>query len=298
LQTLHFTFLQFEMQIGGGTLSDLFSADHRGKAVAIYSVAPLLGPVLGPITGGLISQYASWRWAFYAASLLDVVVQLLGLVFLEETFAPVLLRRKEARLHMIEPLTPSQAIRQVQGRLSANLGRAIRLLLTQPIVQVLALYNAFLYGIIFILYATFPNLWTDVYHQSVTTSGLHYISLAIGTAFASEVCTHINDRIFAHLKSKNGGTTRPEFRVPIMIPATVLLSVGLFWYGWSAKFKLFWIMADIGSALFMAGAVVCGICVNAYIIDTYGTFSASALAAVAILRCLAAFSFPLFAPYV
>lgn len=144
----------------------------------------------------------------------------------------------------------------------------------------------------------FPNLWTDKYHQSVSIAGLHYISLAVGTAFASEVCTHINDRIFASLKKKHHGTTLPEFRVPMMAPATVLLATGLFWYGWSAQHKLAWIMPDIGSAFFMAGAVVCGICVNAYIIDTYGKFSASALAAVAILRSLAAFSFPLIAPYV
>jgi MFS family permease len=288
----------YGLKIGGGTLSDLFTAEERGKAVAIYSIAPLLGPVLGPVMGGLISQHASWRWAFYAASLLDAVVQLLGLVFLEETYAPVLLRRKQEGLHKTPAVKPSQALRQVRGRLSSNLGRAARLFLTQPIVQVLALYNAFLYGIIFILYATFPSLWTDVYHQSVSISGLHYISLAVGTAFASEVCTHINDRIFASLKQKHRGTTLPEFRVPMMGPATILLSAGLFWYGWSAEHKLFWLMPDIGSAMFMSGAVVCGICVNAYIIDMYKEFSASALAPVAILRCLAAFSFPLFAPYV
>ncbi|KAM5464811.1 hypothetical protein MauCBS54593_006904 [Microsporum audouinii] len=284
--------------IGGGTLSDLFTADDRGKAVAIYSLAPLVGPVLGPIMGGLIAQHAHWSWVFYSASILDAVVQLLGILFLEETYAPVLLRRKQARLQITPAVTMVQAIRQVRDRLSANLGRAIRLLLTQPIVQVLALYNAFLYGIIFILYATFPELWTEIYHQSTSIAGLHYISMAVGTAFASEVCTHINDRIFASLKKKNGGTTKPEFRIPIMAPATVLLSVGLFWYGWSAQKKLHWIMPDIGSAFFMAGAVVCGICVNAYIIDTYGKYSASALAAVAILRSLAAFAFPLFAPYV
>jgi MFS family permease len=39
------------IQIGGGVLGDCWRSDERGKAVAIFSLAPLLGPVIGPITG-------------------------------------------------------------------------------------------------------------------------------------------------------------------------------------------------------------------------------------------------------
>jgi CCR4-NOT transcription complex subunit 1 len=42
-------------------------------------------------------------------------------------------------------------------------------------------------------------------------------------------------------------------------------------------------MPDIGSGLFFVGAVVCGISTNTYIVDMYGKFSASALAAVGTL---------------
>jgi MFS family permease len=40
------------MQIGGGVLGDIWNVEERGKASAIYSLAPLLGPVLGPVCGG------------------------------------------------------------------------------------------------------------------------------------------------------------------------------------------------------------------------------------------------------
>lgn len=33
------------LAIGGGVLSDLFNAEQRGRAISIYSLAPLLGPV-------------------------------------------------------------------------------------------------------------------------------------------------------------------------------------------------------------------------------------------------------------
>jgi MFS family permease len=288
------------VQIGGGTLGDLFDAKERGKAVALYSIVVLVGPVLGPVVGGLVSQHFGWRWTFYAASIIDAVVQILGLYFLQETYAPVLLRRrqrrrdKESGTYQAPELHPLKCLRE---RLGQNLSRAALLLATQPIVQVLAFYNAFLYGIIYIIYATFSDLWLTTYRQTITMAGLHYISLGVGAVFAGEVSTLTNDRIYAALCARNDGKGRPEFRVPLMIPSIVTLSVGLFWYGWSAQHQLHWIMPDIGNAFFMAGAITCGISINAYIVDTYGNFSASALAAVAVLRCLAAFSFPLFAPY-
>ncbi|KAG9021026.1 hypothetical protein FRB95_003065 [Tulasnella sp. JGI-2019a] len=37
--------------IGGGTISDLFTVDNRGRAMAVYTLAPLTGPTLGPVIG-------------------------------------------------------------------------------------------------------------------------------------------------------------------------------------------------------------------------------------------------------
>jgi hypothetical protein len=50
------------LAIGGGLLSDVWSAEQRGKAISIYSLAPLLGPAVGPIAGGFIAANTSWRW--------------------------------------------------------------------------------------------------------------------------------------------------------------------------------------------------------------------------------------------
>lgn len=49
---------------------------------------------------------------------------------------------------------------------------------------------------------------------------------------------------------KHDGKGRPEFRIPVMVPGTLLLGVGMFWYGWSAQAKLYWIMPNIGCSLF------------------------------------------------
>jgi len=46
-------------------LSDTFSAQQRGMAMALYTIAILVAPVLGPTLGGWITDNYSWRWIFY-----------------------------------------------------------------------------------------------------------------------------------------------------------------------------------------------------------------------------------------
>lgn len=44
---------------------DLFEAEKRGKAMAIWGIGILMGPILGPTVGGYITDALGWRWVFY-----------------------------------------------------------------------------------------------------------------------------------------------------------------------------------------------------------------------------------------
>ena len=202
--------------------------------MAVYSVAPLIGPTIGPIAGGFLTQYASWRWSFWVASICNGLVQLWGIFFLEETYKPTIIHRKKQRLDKEghENLYTRYEYNSKREAARVNMIRPIKLLATQPIVQVLALYQGYLYGNIYIIYAEYSSLWTERYNESVGIASLNYISIGIGTVFAAEVSTHLNDRIYKYLRKRNNGEGRPEFRLPIMIPGTVFLAIGLFWYGY------------------------------------------------------------------
>ncbi|KAK8152891.1 MFS multidrug transporter-like protein [Phyllosticta citrichinensis] len=287
--------------IGGGVLSDMFRPEERGKAIAIYSLAPLLGPAVGPIAGGFIAENTTWRWVFWATSIADAIIQISGLFFLQETYAPVLLNRKAAALRKetnnpalhTEYETPEKSLSAVLG---TALFRPFRLLGTQPIVQFLAVYMAFLYGLMYLVLSTFPTLWTTTYNERIGIGGLNYISLGLGFFLGTQISAPINDRIYARLKARNNGVGRPEFRVPLIVPASLLVPVGLFWYGWSAQARAHWILPNVGAALFAAGTIVAFQCIQTYLVDSYARFAASAVSAAAVLRSLAGFGFPLFAP--
>jgi multidrug resistance protein len=53
------------MTIGGGTIADLYEAEERGKAMALFGLGPLLGPVIGPVVGGFVTEHLGWRWTFW-----------------------------------------------------------------------------------------------------------------------------------------------------------------------------------------------------------------------------------------
>lgn len=67
-------------------------------------------------------------------------------------------------------------------------------------------------------------------------------------------------------------------------------------YGWTAQPHIHWIIPSIASAIFATGLIIGFQCAQAYIVDAYTQYAASATGAAAFLRTLAGFSFPLFAP--
>lgn len=104
------------------------------------------------------------------------------------------------------------------------------------------------------------------------------------------------DRLYIHLKGRNGGTGEPEFRVPYLVPGLILMPAGLLWYGWSAQHTMSWIMVDVGVAVFTLGSFTTAQAVNAYQLDEFGEHGASAMAASCLLQNVIGFALPIFAP--
>jgi multidrug resistance protein len=290
--------------IGGGMISDLFAPELRGHATSVYSIAPLLGPVVGPIAGGWIVQRTTWRWIFYSTAISCGVLQIALLIFLQESYAPVLILRKKRKLmkdtQNSDLYTSFDHLDHSFLRaLSLALTRPFRILGTQPIIQLLALYQAFLYGTNYLILSSFPMLWTERYHQSIARQSLNYISLGVGFALGAQLGAYLQDRMYAYLMQRyvhHSNQGRPEFRAPVIIPGALLIPLGLLVYSWTAEAHAHWIFPNIGAALYAAGAIIAFQSVRTYIVDAYPTFAASALSATIVLQSVAGFGFPLFAP--
>ncbi|ALA17870.1 MULTISPECIES: DHA2 family efflux MFS transporter permease subunit [unclassified Chelatococcus] len=47
------------------TMLDIYPAEQRGSAMAIWGMGVMVGPILGPTLGGYLTDAYNWRWVFY-----------------------------------------------------------------------------------------------------------------------------------------------------------------------------------------------------------------------------------------
>ncbi|KAG1825124.1 MFS polyamine transporter [Suillus variegatus] len=279
------------LSIGGGFLGDCWQPDQRGRAVAIYSLAPLMGTVLNTRPGdGCSGLRALWMQSFKSLECLH--------------FKRLERKAERIRRSMDAEKAPYREIRTVfegqdrswQAIMAKSLSRPFVLFAHEPIVQLLGVYMAYLYGTLYLFLTTMPSIFQGTYHQSVGISGLHYAALGLGLSAASQLNARTMDKVYIYLKGKNGGVAKPEFRLPAMVPGSLLLPIGCLIVGWTSEAHTFWIAPDIGIALVGAGIILNFQCIQTYIVDCFTLHAASALAAISCLRSLAGFGFPLFAP--
>ncbi|KAF4540706.1 MFS multidrug transporter [Lasiodiplodia theobromae] len=281
-------------------LSDCWKPDQRGTSFALATFIPLLGPAIGPIVGGVITQSIGWRWLFWVLAIFNTFLIFLTTLFFRETHAATILNRKAKQLrrqtgrnYRTSSTTGGPTLPQ---RLKLALTRPYRLLLTQPILQLLSLLLAVNFGILYIVLSTYATMWQDRYALSPRAAGLHYIALVLGYTVAAQAGGPATDRVWAYLKTRRGGEAAPEYRVPLMVPGVLLLLAGLVVYGWGAQRGLHWAVVDVGIAVFGCGNILATQAMQAYVMDAFEGCTASASAASQFLRNVFAFAFPIFAP--
>lgn len=123
---------------------------------------------------------------------------------------------------------------------------------TQPIIVILALYQAFNFGTLYLLISGFPALWEGRYGMPRGDASLNYLSLAIGSLIGANICGPVTDYMYAWLKRREGipedKPGRPEMRMPLMVPASIITPLALALYGWSAEAKLHFIVPNVSTA--------------------------------------------------
>ena len=226
------------------------------------------------------------------------VVAIFTFVFLSETYPVVLLERKAARLRK------ETGNSQYRSKLASNLTprelfkhsiiRPLKMLICCPIVTVMCTYVAVLYGILYLLFATYSFVFREVYGFSTTATGLVFIPGGIGTLLGLFYVGSFSDRT---LKSRAAAGKRitPEDRLPpiITLPGCLAFPIGLFVYGWSVEAHVHWILPQIGTAITGFGSILIFIGIQTYLVDAFVEYAASVIGANAVLRGTAGALIPL-----
>ncbi|KAK0112638.1 hypothetical protein ONS95_014377 [Cadophora gregata] len=284
----------------GGMIADMFSAAERGLPSSIFASAPFLGPVIGPIAGGFLGQSAGWGGIGTLITGLSALMWTLFYMCVPETYAPYLLRCRAAKMsvktgrHYISKMDHLRGKQTFKKTISTALLRPWKLLFAEPIVSLLSVYTAIVFGTMYMMFAAYPIVFVDGYGLSPGVAGLPFLGLAVGMLLAL-LFLFLQGKQYARTAAASpNGKAPPEARlVPCMIGG-VATPIGLFWFAWTNGPPLNPMICIAGTVPFGFGMVLIFLSVINYLVDTYAIYAASALAANAALRSLFAASFPLF----
>lgn len=225
------------LTIGTGVIADLFVAQQRGKAVALYSMGILFGPILGPICGGFIAQQIGWRWDMWVVFILGSLVTGSLFVFNKETYHPVLLKRKTLRLRKeldrpalqnIMTYEKDAALQSPLKVIQHGIVRPLKMLVTSPIVLFCSLYMSFLFGLLYLLFTTITSVYIRTYEWSPQLTGLAYLGIGIGNFIGIIFVAKTSDATIIRLAKKNNGVYEPEMRLPLCVFFGILIPIAFF----------------------------------------------------------------------
>ncbi|KAK5627547.1 hypothetical protein RRF57_003262 [Xylaria bambusicola] len=257
----------------GGVIADMFDAKDRGFAGALFAMAPFLGPAIGPIAGGFLGDAAGWRWVEGLMAAFTGTLWIAVSLYVPETYAPVLLRKRAAALAKITGhcyISKLEVGRPKKTKAQTFIQAFVRpwvLLFREPIVSLLSLYLAVIYGTLYLMFAAFPIVFNNQRNWSEGISGLAFLGIAVGTVFA--VAAFGFDQVrYRKICEANGGAPVPEARLPLAVIGSVFLPIGLFIFAWTNGTNFHWIVPIVASGIFGAGLVAVFLSAQNYLIDS------------------------------
>lgn len=115
--------------IVSGAATDNWHAVGRGVNLTV-AVGSIFGaPLFAPIVGGFITKNLAWRWTMWVMVIMGGGVTAFCAVFLPETYAPILLKRRAERLRK---LTSDASIRCSFDDEKTTLGVICHVYLVRP----------------------------------------------------------------------------------------------------------------------------------------------------------------------
>ncbi|TRX91237.1 hypothetical protein FHL15_007842 [Xylaria flabelliformis] len=292
------------LSLAAGGIVDIWSPANRGIAIAACIGTIFGSPVLAPIIGNFVAaSYLGWRWLHWLSAIQGGSAVLLVLVALPETLAPKILQARAAKLRKSGEKPEARTIydnKKHMGLMDVAriyFMRPFSLLATEPILVLITIYQSFIYGILYLVFVSYPIEYVEIRHWQQGLSALPFLGLSVGVLLgAGGVIWHTKTKFAATIRA-NGGKVIPEQRLPTMIAGGCIVPAGLFIYAFTSAPSIPWPGQVIGSIPTGAGMYMIFVqCFN-YIIDVYAPIANSALGGNMFIRSSFAAAFPLFGPY-
>jgi DHA1 family multidrug resistance protein-like MFS transporter len=278
-----------------GMYFELYEPTPRGVAVAVATLSINLGAVVGPIAGAYITYEIHWRWTAWITLIFNGFFLIVSVFTIQESSGRSILRSKAKRLRFETgnwALHSKSEDSRIEFRDIAYryFTKPLRMFHTEPILAIMTLYLALVYGMLYLFYQAFPI----VYQRrgwSPTTSSLPFFAVTLGIITSFIVCSVFTLTWYKKHAITDQGPPSPELRLPPMIVGAAMLPPALLWFGWSEN--VHWISQILSNYFIGLSLVLIFSCGIVYIVDLYQIHATSAISVHVVFRSLLTASFPL-----
>lgn len=264
-----------------GTIADLFGdSDGAGQPMALFVVSANSGPSIGSPVGEWIAENPNMGlpWVFWINVVIGAAFAL-GMCFLPETLPRAVIARAVKKQQAASPEEVAIAEEKINilKEMRFVTTMALKIMVTEPIVLFLGLYNGFAYGLLFLYLDGVFDVF--VYNNGLSFIGadLTYLNFIVGVTIMFCIVP-LQTYLYRRDRLKHG-TNRPEARFLTSLVGVWGFPVSLLWFAFTDDGSVsFWSPVVAGGLLAVCDPLLWLAMLN-YLTDSYPSVAASAVAA-------------------
>lgn len=151
----------------------------------------------------------------------------------------------------------------------------VDLLFTEPVVFFFSLWVAFSWAVLYLQFSSLPLVYSTNYGFDIEQCGSVFAAVSIGSLLATPLSIY-QERLASRLGKMS---STPEGRLYFACIESVLMPVGLFWFGWTSFPSIPWIVPTLAVGCSTMGIFSIYLATFNYLADTYHRYASSAIAA-------------------
>lgn len=284
---------------GGASIQDIFSWSSAPYGFIYWIGGFYCGPAVGP----LLAAYAvstNWRWPLWEILIMSVPLLLVLIVLLPETSHATILLRRAQRLRRVtgnpniyEPSEKRDL--DFQAILVDALIKPIEIAIKDPAIGYICIYSALVYATYYSFFEAFPIAYADSYNMSQEVISLLFLSIIIGCVIGAVIyAAYLRYSWFPYYRNH---PATPESRLIPAIPASIMVTVGLFLFAWTVRSSVSWVVPTLGIVIYAGSSFVVFQAIICYVPLSYPSYVASLFAANDFTRGITAAAFVMFSRY-
>ncbi|KAF5714449.1 major facilitator superfamily transporter [Fusarium mundagurra] len=233
---------------GTSCVNDVFFLHQRGRRVGLWNFAVIVSVNIAPVISGYLIVDMGWRWAFWFLAVAFAVGLIMVVFFLPETkwdrdeITPSVIgneKTEKSALDLVAPVEASVAApwKKICGVQHLQFASAKELLpsLVSPILMLrhpVVVWGCIMWSITFTWVIVLGTVADQIfgappYSLDATQVGLVIgIAPLVGSALGTLISGWMSDIVAHYMSAFNGGLYEPEFRLVVIVPSAITMTVG------------------------------------------------------------------------